>query len=299
MTSRDEKLRAGKFAVDAALVRGLIERQFPQWAGLDIWPVAEDGWDNWTFHLGDRMKVRLPSAEGYAEQASKESIWLPRLAPHLPLEVPSPIGVGAPDETFPWPWSVYQWIEGAPVTREIDMTLMARHLAQFLKALQAIPADGGPAPGQHSYLRGADPMEAYGAEGRRYVEQLAGRIDVAAAQAVFDRAERARSRCSPVWVHGDVAAGNLLSRDGRLSAVLDFGSSAVGDPSCDLAIAYVLFDEPARRIFRDEIGLDEDTWARARAWTLWKAALLALEGRMVHPAEHSPLAVIEAVICEL
>ena len=42
----------------------------------------------------------------------------------------------------------------------------------------------------------------------------------------------------PVWVHGDVAVGNLLVRDGRLAAVLDFGSSGVGDPACDIVIAW-------------------------------------------------------------
>ena len=118
MNNREAKLISGKFPVDVPLVERLIARQFPQWAGLPIRPVAMDGWDNWTFHLGDRMKVRLPSAEGYAEQAAKETTWLPRLAPHLPFEIPVPAGVGQPDAEFPWLWSVYDWIDGAPATRE-------------------------------------------------------------------------------------------------------------------------------------------------------------------------------------
>ena len=57
----------------------------------------QDGWDNWTFRLGDRLSVRLPSAAGYAEQAEKEALWLPRLAPQLPLSVPTPVGAGHPE----------------------------------------------------------------------------------------------------------------------------------------------------------------------------------------------------------
>ena len=146
MSNRQAKLKSGKFPVDVALVERLVARQFPQWAGLPVRPVAMDGWDNWTFHLGDRMKVRLPSAEGYAEQAAKESHWLPRLAPHLPVDVPVPLAVGEPDAEFPWMWSVYQWIEGEPVTRGADGLALARDVASFLNALQAIePAAVGTA----------------------------------------------------------------------------------------------------------------------------------------------------------
>jgi aminoglycoside phosphotransferase (APT) family kinase protein len=297
MTNRDAKLKSGKFDVDVALVERLIARQFPQWAGLPIRPVAMDGWDNWTFHLGDRMKVRLPSAEGYAEQAAKESHWLPRLAPQLPAEVPMPLAVGDPDESFPWMWSVYQWIDGEPVTRGIDRLALARDVAGFLNALQAIDPAGGPPPAQHSFLRGADPMEAYGAEARRFVDALEGVIDTKAAHAVLDVAAESRV-ATPVWVHGDIAVGNLLVREGRLSAVIDFGCSAVGDPSCDLVLAWVFLEGESRAAFRSLVTVDEASWARGRAWALWKAALLASTGQTTHPEERAPLDVIAAVIAD-
>ncbi|MBL8597736.1 MAG: aminoglycoside phosphotransferase family protein [Devosia sp.] len=297
MTNREAKLRSGKFPVDAALVEQLVARQFPLWAGLPVRPVATDGWDNWTFHLGDSMKVRLPSAEGYAEQAAKESHWLPRLAPHLPAEVPVPLAIGQPDEGFPWLWSVCQWIDGEPVTRGIDKLALARDVASFLNALQAIDAAGGPAPGQHSFLRGAHPMGAYGAEARRFVDALAGAIDTQAAHAVLDAAAGAGANAA-VWAHGDVAVGNLLARNGRLSAVLDFGCAAVGDPSCDLVLAWVFLEGESRAAFRALVAVDEATWARGRAWALWKAALLAASGQITHPAENAPLEVIAAVIAD-
>jgi aminoglycoside phosphotransferase (APT) family kinase protein len=297
VTSREEKLKSGKFPVDVLLVQRLVVRQFPQWADLPTRPVATDGWDNWTFHLGDRMKVRLPSADGYAGQAAKEAEWLPRLAPHLPLEVPVPLAVGQPDEEFPWLWSVYQWIEGEPVTRSIDKLRLAHDVAGFLNALQAIDPTGGPAPGDHNFLRGAHPMEAYGADARRYVDELAGEIDTRAAHAVLDAAG-ASKLTKPVWVHGDIAVGNLLARDGRLSAVIDFGGATVGDPSCDLVLAWVFLDGASRAAFRAAVAVDEAAWARGRAWALWKAALLAQTKQTIHPDEHSPLEVIDAVIAD-
>ncbi|MEO7223697.1 MAG: aminoglycoside phosphotransferase family protein [Devosia sp.] len=297
MVNRDDKLRAGKFPVDVALVQRLIARQFPQWAELPIRPVAMDGWDNWTFHLGDRMKVRLPSAEGYAEQAEKESRWLPLLAPRLPVDVPVPIAVGAPDEGFPWLWSVFQWIDGEPVTREIDKLALAQDVAGLLNALQAIDPAGGPPPGQHSFLRGADPLEAYGAEARRFIDALDGAIDTKAAHAVLDTAAESKV-ATPAWAHGDIAVGNLLARDGRLSAVIDFGCAAVGDPSCDLAFAWVFLEGESREVFRALVNVDEAAWARGRAWALWKAALLASTNQVTHPEENVPLEVIAAVIAD-
>ena len=296
MTNRDAKLKSGKFPVDVGLVERLIAQQFPHWAGLPIRPVAMDGWDNWTFHLGDRMKVRLPSAEGYAEQAAKESHWLPILAPQLPVDLPVPIAVGQPDVTFQWTWSIYQWIDGEPVTRGIDKLALARDVAGFLNALTAIDPVGGPPPAQHSFLRGADPMEAYGAEARRFVDALEGKIDTRAAHAVLDAAESKAT--VPVWAHGDVAVGNLLARGGRLSAVIDFGCCAVGDPSCDLVLAWVFLDGESRAAFRSLVAVDEAAWARARAWALWKAALLASTGQVTHPEEHAPLEVIASVIAD-
>lgn len=296
--SRAAKLAAGKLPVDADLVVGLIRRQFPQFAHLPVRPVEQDGWDNWTFHLGDRMKVRLPSAIGYVGQAEKEAHWLPRLAPHLPVAVPAPVAVGAPDESFPWMWSIYDWIDGEPVTRDVDQVALAEDVAGFLRALQRIDTTGGPAPGQHCWWRGGSVMERYGADARASIATLSGEIDADGAHAVLDAAEVAPFTGPPVWVHGDVAAGNLLMREGRLAAVIDFGGMAVGDPSTDLVIAWVVLTPQGRAAFRAAIDLDAGTWARARAWALWKAMLVQSGRGNVAPAERTPLEVITDVIAE-
>jgi len=267
--------------IDAALAARLVAGQFPHWAGLPIRPVEAGGWDNRTFHLGEQMTVRLPSAGPYAAQVEKEHRWLPILAPQLPLAIPVPLAMGRPADGYPWPWSVYRWLEGetASVERIADLSAFADTLANFLTALQSIDAAGGPPAGPHNFFRGGS-LNVYDAETRQAIERLAGRIDAGAATEVWETALAATWGTPPVWVHGDVAVGNLLVATGRLSAVIDFGCSGVGDPACDLVIAWTFFVGDSREAFRTALTLDEATWARGRGWALWKAliVLAALPG---------------------
>jgi aminoglycoside phosphotransferase (APT) family kinase protein len=266
------------WTIDVALVQRLVTAQFPQWADLPIRPVERSGWDNRTFHLGQSMTVRLPSAAAYAPQVQKEHEWLPRLAPLLPLAIPVPLAMGEPADGYPWRWSIYQWLDGEPAAsgRITDLREFATRLAEFLVALQRIDASGGPAPGPHNFYRGGS-LTIYDAETRQAIAALDGSIDTDAVTAVWDAALGATWHGSPVWLHGDVAAGNLLVDGGRLSAVIDFGSSGVGDPACDLSIAWTFFGGESRDAFRAPLPLDRATWARGRGWTLWKA-LIVLAG---------------------
>ena len=265
--------------IDETLVRRLVATQFPGWKELPIRPVALSGWDNRTFHLGDQMLVRMPSREEYAAQVDKEQDWLPKLAPFLPLPIPEPLAVGEPMSGYPWKWSIYRWLEGdsAAVGAIADLCAFAASLAQFLVALQRIDSTGGPLPGLHSFYRGGD-VEIYDAEVRRALVALKDKIDVDAAAAVWEMALKSTWQGAPVWVHGDICAGNLLVQEGRLCAVIDFGQLAVGDPACDLAIAWTLFKGESRRVFRLMLPLDEGTWSRGRGWALWKALGVAAGG---------------------
>jgi aminoglycoside phosphotransferase (APT) family kinase protein len=270
--------------IDTALVKRLIAEQFPQWAHLPVEPVAISGWDNRTFHLGETMLVRLPSAESYAAQVAKEQTWLPRLARQLPLSIPAPLAMGRPGAGYSWPWSIYGWIDGDPATRDRigDLRQFALDLAGFLTALYRIDASDGPPAGRHNFFRGGD-LAVYDEEARRAIAALETEIDAAAATRLWEAALATTWERPPVWVHGDVAWGNLLVRDGRLAAVIDFGSSAVGDPACDLAIAWTLFDGESRAAFRDALPLDDATWRRGAGWVLWKA-MISVAGHAGAPA---------------
>ena len=259
-----------RLEVPISVVEALVEEQFPQWANLKVAPVALSGWDNRTFHLGREMTVRLPSAERYTHQVLKEQKWLPRIAAQLSYPIPEPLALGRPSDLYPWHWSVYRWIEGenADNLENEDLNKFARDIAEFLKELQKADTKNGPAPGP--FRRGASPTY-YDAATRRYLTHLNSVIDTQAATAVWDRSIRSEWSSSGVWVHGDFSTGNILVEDGKLKAVIDFGSASVGDPSCDLVIAWTFLRRESRRIFRQSLGLDQDTWARARGWAIWKA----------------------------
>lgn len=264
-----------KIIIDTALVRSLIDKQFPEWSHLSIEPVKNSGWDNRTFHLGTEMLIRMPSAAEYAGQAEKEQTWLPKLAPHLPLPIPTPIALGKPEDLYPWIWSINLWLPGNPAAiPEIDdLSQFAVQLAEFLKALQSIDASNGPLAGPQSFYRGGG-IAVYDAETQQAIELLKNDIDVPLAIEIWETALSTKWQTEPVWVHGDISAGNLLVSNGQLSAVIDFGQLAVGDPACDLAIAWVFFEEKSREAFFQTLQLDKDTVARGRAWALWKALIL-------------------------
>ncbi len=264
--------------IGVSLVGQLVAEQFPEWANLSIEPVALDGWDNRTFRLGEEMSVRLPSAECYSRQVEKEHLWLPALAPLLPLPIPVPLAMGVPGGGYPWHWSVYLWMEGETATLERmdDPNQSATTLARFLIALQKVDPAGGPPPGQDNLFRGG-PLSIYDSETRDAIGSLHDKVDTDTVIAVWKSALKAAWQGPTVWFHGDISAANLLVRGGDLSAVIDFGGSGVGDPACDLTIAWTLFSGESRDTFRAALPLNDATWARGRGWALWKGLITLRE----------------------
>ncbi|MGD2133363.1 MAG: aminoglycoside phosphotransferase family protein [Maricaulaceae bacterium] len=267
--------------IDCDLVKQLIASQFPHLRGLPVRAVENSGWDNRSFHLGDSFLVRMPSAAPYAAQIAKEQTWLPKLASRLPFDIPEPVAMGAPEAGYPFAWSVYRWIDGrdeaeAPVS---DLPRLAADLADFLRALWAIDPTGGPPAGDENFHRGGS-LSIYDAQVREAAQLLSEAYPAAAIQELWDTALTADWSNPAVWVHGDIAPGNLIVRDGRLRAVIDFGQIAVGDPACDLAIAWRRFDQSSRETFRRALDIDDATWERGKAWALWKA--LVVRAGLVH-----------------
>ena len=275
-----------KLLINEMLVHDLIVEQFPQWQHLSIRQVLPGGWDNRTFRLGEQLLVRMPSEADYALQVEKEQRWLPILASHLPLQIPVPIAMGLPNNIYPWKWSVYCWLAGesAVSSTKIDLNKIAIGLAEFLMALQKIKSVDGPEPGEHSFFRGGS-LNIYDAETRNAITVLKNQIDINAATKIWETALTTHWQSLPVWVHGDVSPGNLLLQNGCLTSVIDFGQLSVGDPACDLAIAWSWFKNESREIFRANLSLDENTWARARAWALWKALIVCADLSGTNPLE--------------
>jgi len=265
--------------IDTTLVKYLIEQQFPQWADLSISPVATSGWDNRTFHLGENMSVRLPSDAQYASQVANEQYWLPKLQPHLPLMIPKPIAMGKPSKEYPWHWSIYQWLGGIAATNAHidDYNKFARSLAKFLKALQQCDISGAPQAGSQNFYRGGN-LSVYDSDTRKAVSKIENINLAKKLMMIWENALASTWQYEPVWIHGDIAVGNLLVDKGKLVAVIDFGQLAVGDPACDLAMYWTFFSGQSREIFREVLNLDDDTWDRARGWVLWKTLCAPITG---------------------
>jgi aminoglycoside phosphotransferase (APT) family kinase protein len=271
------KMHTDEVDTNEQLVARLLSLQFPQWSQLPITAVVPAGTDNSLYRLGDDLVVRFPRIPSATAQVEKEHRWLPNLAAHLPLAIPAPIAMGQPGAGYDWNWSVYRWIEGSNATAEnlSDLKDAATGLAEFMIALQNIDSVGGPPAGAKGSSRGV-PLAMRDAETRAAIKAVDGMVDTEAVTRAWEAALQVPAFISrPVWIHGDLQSGNLLAANGRLKAVIDFGCLCVGDPACDLQVAWNLFDREARSVFRAALGVDDATWARGRGWAL-SVSLIAL-----------------------
>ncbi len=273
------QMHADEVMTDPAMVGRLVGEQFPQWADLAVVPVSSAGTDNAIYRLGDDLAVRLPRLPSAAGQLDVEYRHLPGLAPHLPLEIPAPLRLGRANDEYPFAWAVYRWLHGddarsAPPT---DLALAALDLGRFVRALRACdPAD---APVAYR----AEPMDSRDKRTRESLDTLrtiddhtddTRGLDLDALLSIW-RAALQEPPAAPVWIHGDLTPANLIVRDGRITAVIDFGCGGLGDPAWDLLPAWAVFGPDTRQVFRDTAGLDERAWTRARGIaTSW--ALIAL-----------------------
>lgn len=289
--------------IDALLVHQLISSQFPDLANLPLRQILPGGWDNRTFRLGDQMSVRLPSHASYSFQVCQEHDWLPKLAPHLSLPIPTPLRMGKPEFNYPFSWSIYSWIEGESLDQSslLSQTQFALDLAEFLGSLHRVSSRGGPVPGSHNFYRGAL-LSVYNSETREALLKLSDVVDVDALTRVWDMAVSSEWEGSPLWVHGDISVGNLLVKDGRLSAVIDFGLLAVGDPACDLVIAWNFLNPESRKVFRDRLtfhsGIDDQTWNRAKGWALWKALIVLAKSSPSSPIINETRRILNSILTD-
>jgi aminoglycoside phosphotransferase (APT) family kinase protein len=258
------RMHEDELELDTVLVRRLLAEQFPDWSGLPLERIEPSGTDNAIFRLGDELSVRLPRRAGPTRPDSKELEWLPKLAPLLPVQIPVPVAQGRPSDAYPWFWEIHTWVEGETVpVEEIDAIQAARDLAALVHALQQVDPAGPPPPGRGVALAGRD--SAF----RHWLEQFDGDPQVTAE---WERALAAPPWDGPpVWHHGDLDCRNWLVGDGCIRAVIDWGSMGVGDPACDVMVAWKLHSAEARDAFREALPTDDATWERARGWAVSQA----------------------------
>jgi aminoglycoside phosphotransferase (APT) family kinase protein len=264
------KLHADEIDISTGLAARLIAEQFPHWASLPLYPVSSAGTVCVLYRLGDDLVVRLPRRPGKSLDAILTQGVLSRLAPFLPVPVPALIAEGRPTAEYPASWGVLRWLDGdTPVEGHLAQPgLLAADLARFLRALWKVhlstvdladspPAyRGGPLTDQREFTIDA-------------IEHLNGLVDTDAATAIWNHAVQLPLWDGPdTWIHADMMPGNLITRNGRLAAVIDFGCAGIGDPSQDLIVAWMLLPASVRPAFRRAVGTDDATWLRGRARAL-------------------------------
>jgi aminoglycoside phosphotransferase (APT) family kinase protein len=255
---------AAEIDIDEALVRALLIQQHPDLADRRL-RLAANGWDNTILRLGDDLVIRMPRRRVAAILVEHEQRWLPEIAERVSVAVPVPLLVGEPSDLFPWPWTIAPWFEGELASAEPLSSLrsIAEELARFVRELQVLaPGDApfNPVRGTPLAVR-ADTIQ----------ERLESGLVPGATQ-IADAWHQALSAPvwtgGPVWLHGDLHPANIIVRDGRLAAVVDFGDVCSGDPATDLATAWLTFDEVGRARFREALDHDAATWNRARGWAI-------------------------------
>jgi aminoglycoside phosphotransferase (APT) family kinase protein len=264
------KMHDDEVDIDAGLVGRPVAEQFPHLADLPITEVRSTGTVNAIYRLGDRLCARLPRVAEWAPDLDREWRWLPELAPRLPLRVPEPVGRGRPGGSYPFSWTISGWIDGQPYADGLvdDERRAAEDLARFVVDLRRIDPVGAPRGGRR-------PLRELDAVTREVIESARGVIDGDAAVAAWERALRAPAWAgSPVWIHSDLLRPNVLVRDGRVCAVIDFGGVGVGDLAADVIAAWSVFGRAGRGVFRAALEVDDGTWERARGFALHQAALI-------------------------
>jgi len=262
-------MHEGQLLSDANLVREILRDQHPQWARGPIIEISSTGTDHALYRLGDDAVARVPLRRSATRPIDTEFRWLPWFAERLPVEIPRPLAQVEPTPAFPHRWSVHSWIPGeCGTTASVDRARLAVDLARVLGTLQGLDPAGGP-PSVEAYCWRGIPLTMRDASTRQDIASSERSIDVAAVTSAWETAlDTPPWAGPPVWVHGDVAAGNLIVRQGRLAGLIDWACTAVGDPACDLVVAWELFDEPSRETFREELDVDDATWDRGKGWAL-------------------------------
>jgi aminoglycoside phosphotransferase (APT) family kinase protein len=258
------RMHEDELEIGEELVRALVADQFSEWVELPLRRIEPSGTVNAIFRLGDELSLRLPRRDGPTEPGSRELDWLPKVAPHVPVEVPLPVAQGRPGRGYPWFWEIHTWVEGetSPV-EEIDTIQAARDLAKLVRSLQRIDPTGAPPPGRGVALSQRDSAFRY------WLDRFEGDPGVVSA---WERALAAPPwEGPPTWHHGDLDCRNWLVRDGRITGVIDWGSMGVGDPACDVMVAWKLHSHAARDAFREALPTDDATWERARGWAVSQA----------------------------
>lgn len=257
------KLHENEAHIDENLVKKLLSNQFPKFANLPLRLIFPQGTDNVMYQLGNDMIVRMPRIDSAANSLMKEKRWLPTLASRLPINIPNVIGVGNPDEIYPYPWIVGNFIEGKHLSNEnkLDLNQAAIDLGNFVLSMQRVSTKDAP------FCSRGKPLSTRDKDIREAIALIEDIYDIKLLTEIWEYfLQLPNWSKNPTWIHGDLHADNLLAENRKITAIVDFGMAGIGDPAVDLMVAWTLLNKEARKIFKDIVKPDQDTWERGKAW---------------------------------
>lgn len=276
------KMHENELEIDEDLVRTLLQSQCPDWAHLPLKAVPSSGTEASLFRLGDNYVVRLPRLAGADANINKEYEWVPKIAQQLKTPLSLPLFKGHAHPTYPSSWVISQWNDGVnpPFEQENEYGLLAQDLGHFINKFQRLDLAHGP------LSRRGVPLNQLDQQTKRALDELQGEIDCHKVANLWDQLISIPLwPHDPVWIHGDLLPGNILIQDNRLKAVIDFSDVGIGDPACDLIIAWALLNPPSRKIFQTTLeNKDENTWQRGRGWALSIALIMLPYYKNTNPA---------------
>ncbi|WP_019215120.1 aminoglycoside phosphotransferase family protein [Legionella tunisiensis] len=266
------KMHKNEVDIDEALVHTLLKEQCPHWDNLPLEAILSSGTDNALFRLGSDYVIRLPRIDWATKSIHKEYEWIPKIAQYLHLPISVPLFKGDPCQSYPWSWLITQWNDGhnPSFEKKDEYELLAKELADFLNELHEIKLADGP------LSRRGVPLKELNEDTRQAISELEGEINIQSVTSLWHRLSNSPAwHQAPVWIHGDFLPGNILVENNRLTAVIDFSDVGIGDPACDLVIAWSLLNSHSRNVFRKNLkNIDDNTWERGRGWALSIALIM-------------------------
>lgn len=295
-------MHENELEIDENLVKELLTTQCPDWAHLPLKAITSSGTENALFRLGGDYVIRLPRVEWVTgsvnKSIDKEYKWVSKIAQFLKIPLSEPLFKGRSHKNYPWSWIIAKWNDGDNpcFEKENEYKILAEDLACFLNELHAIKLPNGPASRRGVSLKLLDE------ETRKAIGELKGEIDIQPVTFLWTQLSNIPSwNRDSVWVHGDFLPGNILVQNGRLNAVIDFSDVGIGDPACDLIVAWSLLNSYSRKYFKENLDhIDEDTWERGRGWALSIALIMLPYYKNSNPILASlARKMIENVLCDI
>ena len=261
----------GEIHVDIDLVQVLLAQQHPNLATLPL-RACESGFDNFMFRLGESFAVRLPRSAAAARLLANEQQWLLTISDRLPLQIPVPIRVGQPG--FGFPVALERGAVAGGFNRRSYAGGCARSVASRCIPARAARAGAGRRATQRGALTPLTSRDEAIAErmqhSKRSTDVITDRIREAWREAL-----EAPGDTRPTWIHGDLHPRNVLTVDGMITGVIDWGDMTSGDPAIDLACLWMLLPDQVARETAQAYGASSSAlWVRARGWAVLFGVML-------------------------